>query len=170
MVVGRQIVFQGGEEFRAQMEVREVYQRQMGVGVNGSQHKGGDSNAGRHYLAARGFPKIPKGEEGQPCQHQQDNVFPETLGMGKVDSLSKTTAIHGRIKYPEGEGHEGEKAQQGCGGPGSELAQDAGDERHAQRGLQQRQGYTGRPGRREQRPQVEELEILCHLEPGTHGV
>ena len=95
------ILIQRGKELGTPVIRRKIHYRQMQVAVYRRQDNGEGRHNGRHPSVLLGGAEFLEGCKGYHRQHQQRHVFPKTLGVGKVDRLAETTAVHGRILNPE---------------------------------------------------------------------
>ena len=124
----------------------------------------------RDILALPGHAEVLERHEGDEREHQQDDVFPESLGMRQVDGFPEAAAVHDRIRDPEDEGDDGEEDDHGRGHDGRQLPVHAGDERRAGYAFQQGQAHTEGLRQPLQESDVEELEVFAHDEARTHRV
>ena len=164
------ILIQGSEELGAPVERSEIHNRKACIAIEGGQEDGQRRHDGGHPPVPLGDAEFLERSEGDDGQNQQDHVFPETLGVGKVDSLAEAAAVHGRVLDPEGQGKKGEKAQHPVSQNGRRFAKHPGNEADGQEAFQTGRSHSHPSGGGNQGRKPQKLEILRDDERRPHRV
>ena len=75
------VVVQRSKELGSPVIGREIYHRQVGIGIYGSQHNGQGGHNGSHALMSFGSTELLEWSKGYDGKDQQHHILPETLGM-----------------------------------------------------------------------------------------